>query len=58
MNDKTTLIKVSNYAQKTGIKRQMLYYFISQGKIDSQEIDGVKFIVLSERTKYFIENKK
>jgi hypothetical protein len=58
MNNKNTLIKVSNLAQKTGIDRKMLYYFIKQNKIDFEEIDGVKFVVMSQRTKFFIENKK
>ncbi|MHB8904877.1 MAG: hypothetical protein ACYC6D_01985 [Melioribacteraceae bacterium] len=50
------LLTVANFAKKVGIDRKMIYYFIQRDKLDCKVIDGVKFIVLTDRTKNFIKN--
>jgi predicted DNA-binding transcriptional regulator AlpA len=38
------LIKVRTYADQNGFSVQYVYRLIKQGKVESEEIDGVKFI--------------
>ena len=42
---KKKLVKVSNYAHATGLSAVHVYRLIKQGKIKSENIDGVIFVV-------------
>lgn len=46
--DKEKLIKVSTYAREREISTTMVYKMIANGSVECREIDGVKFIVVSE----------
>lgn len=49
--DKEKLIKVSTYAREREISTTMVYKMIANGSVKCREIDGVKFIVVSEEDK-------
>ena len=51
------LITPSNFAIKKGIDRKVVYYLMNEDKIDYAEIDGVKFIVLTEKTNSYKRRK-
>ena len=40
------LVRFSTYAEMIGVKRQWIYMLEEQGKINSIEIDKVKFVIL------------
>ena len=44
------LITVRNYALQKNVTTQHIYALIKQGKVKTESIDGVKFVVL-EKTK-------
>jgi predicted site-specific integrase-resolvase len=52
------LIRVSEFSKQHSIDRKMLYYFISQGKLDITEKYGMKLIIINDRAKNFLENYK
>lgn len=45
LNMKKKLVKVSNYAHETGLSTVHVYRLIKQGKVKSENIDGVIFVV-------------
>lgn len=47
------LITPANYGLKKGIDRKIIYYLMKEDRIDYTEIDGVKFVVLNEKTKNY-----
>ena len=59
MNNTNILkIRVSEFAEKNGIDRQMIYYFIKEGKLDIVTEYGLKLIVLNERAESFLRQYK
>ncbi len=51
-------IRVSEFADKNGIDRKMIYYFIKEGKLDVVIEYGLKLIVLNERAANFLRQYK
>lgn len=51
------LITPSNFAIKKGIDRKVVYYLMNEDKVDYTEIDGVKFIILNEKTNSYKRRK-
>lgn len=47
------LITPSNYGLKYGVDRKVVYYLMQVDRIDYTEIDGVKFIVLTDKSKNY-----
>jgi len=47
--DKTKLITVTNYAYMKGLSRQAIYLKAKRGELKLTEIDGVKFIDLTDK---------
>jgi hypothetical protein len=54
--NKELLRKPSNLAKEMKVSRQYIYEMIDKNKIDSTTIDGVVFVVLSDRTKNFLKS--
>lgn len=54
--NKELLRKPSNLAKEMKVSRQYIYEMIDKKKIDSTIIDGVVFVVLSDRTKNFLKS--
>ena len=52
------LITPANYGIKRGIDRKVVYYLIKEDKLDFTEIDGVMFIVMTEKTNSFKRRKQ
>lgn len=52
------LITPANYGLKKGIDRKVVYYLMNEDKVDYTEIDGVKFIVLNEKTNSYKKRSK
>lgn len=51
------LITPSNYGLKKGVNRKVVYYLIKEDRIDYTEIDGVMFVVLTDKSKNYIKKK-
>lgn len=51
-------IRVSEFAEKSGIDRKMLYYFIGKKKLDVVIEYGLKLIVMNERATNFLKQYK
>ena len=47
------LITPANFGIKKGIDRKVVYYLIKEDRIDFTEIDGVMFVVLTEKSKNY-----
>jgi len=47
------LITPSNYGLKKDIDRKVVYYLIKEDRIDYTEIDGVMFVVLTEKSRNY-----
>ena len=47
------LITPANYGAKRGINRKVVYYLIKEDRIDYTEIDGVMFVVLTDKSKNY-----
>lgn len=47
------LITPANYGIKKGIDRKIVYYLIKEDRIDFTEIDGVMFVVLTEKSRNY-----
>ena len=47
------LITPANYGIKKGIDRKVVYYLIKEDRIDYTKIDGVMFVVLTEKSKNY-----
>ena len=47
------LITPANYGSKYGVDRKVVYYLIKEDRIDYTEIDGVMFIVLTDKSKNY-----
>ena len=47
--DISTLKTFANFGKLKSISRQRIYELVTEGKFDTLEIDGVKFIVLNEK---------
>lgn len=45
------LITPANYGLKKGIDRKVVYYLIKEDRIDFTEIDGVMFVILTDKSK-------
>lgn len=43
------LITFTNFGTMKGISRQRIHILVQEGKFDTMEIDGIKFIVLNEK---------
>ncbi|MCJ7689439.1 MAG: hypothetical protein MUO60_08990 [Clostridiaceae bacterium] len=54
----TKLITPANYGIKKGIDRKVVYYLMNEDRVDYTEIDGVKFIVLTEKSNKYKRQKK
>lgn len=50
---RSQLVTPANFAKQKGIGRKIVYYLISEDKIDYTEIDGVKFVVLTHKSKKY-----
>ena len=44
--DRTKLITPQNYAKKHGLAPSTVYRYMAQGKLRTEEIDGVQFVVV------------
>lgn len=51
------IITPANFGIKKGIGRKVVYYLIKEDKIDYTEIDGVMFVVLTEKTKKYKKSR-
>ena len=40
--------KVSTYAREKGVSTQAVYAWIREGKVESEKIDGVTFIIVND----------
>jgi len=40
------IVRLPTYAKNKGVSRQFIYQLEEQGKLNSIEIDGVKFVIL------------
>ena len=49
--DSTKLKTVSNFAEEKGFTRQHVYHLIKNEEINSLDIDGVRFIIIDEKSK-------
>ena len=47
------LVTPANYGAKGGINRRVVYYLIKEDRIDYTEIDGVMFVVLTDKSKNY-----
>lgn len=47
------LITPANYGIKMGVDRKVVYYLIKEDRIDYTEIDGVMFVVLTDKSKNY-----
>ena len=47
------LITPANYGSKYGVGRKVVYYLIKEDRIDHTEIDGVMFVVLTDKSKNY-----
>ncbi|OGU41153.1 MAG: hypothetical protein A2315_04820 [Ignavibacteria bacterium RIFOXYB2_FULL_35_12] len=47
--DISKLKTIPNFGRMKGISKQRIYILVRDGKFDTLEIDGVKFIVLNEK---------
>lgn len=47
------LITPANYGLKMGVDRKVVYYLIKVDRIDYAEIDGVMFVVLTDKSKNY-----
>jgi very-short-patch-repair endonuclease len=50
---RTQLVTPANFAKQKGIGRKIVYYLIIEDKVDYTEIDGVKFVVLTEKSRNY-----
>lgn len=55
--DVNKIITPANFGIKKGIDRKVVYYLIKEDKIDYTEIDGVMFVVLTEKTKKYKKSR-
>jgi len=55
--DVNKIITPANFGIKKGINRKVVYYLIKEDKIDYTEIDGVMFVVLTEKTKKYKKSR-
>lgn len=51
------LITPANYGLKRGVNRKVVYYLIKEDRIDYTEIDGVMFVVLTDKSKNYSKKK-
>lgn len=51
--DINELVTIISFGKAKGISRQRIYKLIEASKVDWIEIDGCKFIYLTEKTKNF-----
>ncbi len=51
------LITPANYGAKRGTGRKVVYYLMKEDRIDYTEIDGVMFVVLTEKTKKYKKSR-
>ena len=51
--DTNKLKTLNNYAKEKGVARQRAYKLVDAGKIDCVEIDGVKFVLLNDKSKNY-----
>lgn len=47
------VITPANYGLKMGVDRKVVYYLIKEDRIDYTEIDGVMFVVLTDKSKKY-----
>ena len=47
--DISKLKTIPNFGRMKGISKQRIYILVRDGKFDTLEIDGVKFIVLNDK---------
>lgn len=51
MNIETSKLKTfTNFGKMKNISRQRIHIAVQEGKFDTIEIDGIKFIVLNEKS--------
>jgi len=41
----------ANFGMKKGIGRKVVYYLMQEDRVDYTEVDGVKFILLTKKSK-------
>lgn len=46
--DKSKLLTIRTYADRQGVSTQYVYRLIKEGQLPSEEIDGVKFVVIKK----------
>lgn len=51
--DITKLMTINNFAKMKNISRQRIYKTLESNNFDIVEIDGVKFVYLSEKSKNY-----
>lgn len=44
--DRTKLVTPQNYAKKHGLAPSTIYRYMAQGRLKTEEIDGVQFVVV------------
>lgn len=47
------LITPANYGIKKGIDRKVVYYLVKEDRVDYTEIDGVMFVVLTNKSRNY-----
>ena len=55
--DVSKIVTPANFGIKKGIDRKVVYYLIKEDRIDFTEIDGVMFVVLTEKSKKYSKKK-
>ena len=55
--DINKVITPANFGIKKGIDRKVVYYLMKEDKIDYTEIDGVMFVVLTDKTKKYKKSR-
>lgn len=51
--DTLKLKTLSNFGKMKGLSRQRVHILVQDGRFDTIEIDGVKFIVLNDKAENF-----
>ena len=49
MIDITKLRSPQNFANDKGVARQLIYRMMDEGKLDTIDIDGTRFIILNQK---------
>jgi len=55
--DISKLKTIPNFGRMKGISKQRIYILVRDGKFDTLEIDGVKFIVLNDKALNYKKQK-